>query len=100
MTATNPYESRKNAIRSFVKENVSTYVDVDKSEEIRQIADGIISTGIKTADAYHVASAIIAGSDYFLTTDDRLLKYKTNDILLIDPTEFIREWEVSCDDDN
>lgn len=56
----NPYESRKNAIRSFVQENVSTYVDVDKSEEIRQIADGIIST----------------------------------------PTEFIREWEVSCDDDN
>ena len=90
----------KNAIRSFVKENVSTYIDVDRSEEVRQIADRIVATGIKTADAYHVASAIVAGSDYFLTTDDRLLKYKTSDIQLIDPTEFIREWEVSRNDDN
>lgn len=45
-------------------------------------------------DAYHVACAILAESDYFLTTDDRLLKYKTDKVQIIDPTEFIREWEV------
>ena len=53
---------------------------------------------MKTADAHHVACAILAGSDYFLTTDDRLLKYKTDKLRLVDPVEFIREWEVSEDE--
>ena len=41
-----------------------------------------------------VACAILAESDYFLTTDDRLLKYETDKIKIVDPTEFIRECEV------
>ena len=63
-------------------------------KDVKKIADGIIATGVKTADAYHVACAILADSDYFLTTDDRLLKYKTDKLQIMDPTEFIREWEV------
>ena len=63
-------------------------------KDVKKIADGIIATGVKTADAYHVACAILADSDYFLTFDDRLLKYKTDKLQIMDPTEFIREWEV------
>lgn len=85
-------------IRSFVKENVTTYIDVDRAEEVKEIAEEIIATGVKTADAYHVACAVLAESDYFLTTDDRLLRYKTNKLHIMDPTEFIREWEVLNDD--
>ncbi len=66
----------------------------------KRIAEGIISTGAKTVDAYHVACAILAESDYFLTTDDRLLKYKTDKVQIIDPTEFIREWEVLNNNDD
>ena len=29
-----------------------------------------------------------------ITTDDRLLKYKSDKIKVVDPTEFIRETEV------
>ncbi len=90
----NPHESRQKTIRGFVKDNVTTYIDVDRAEDVKKIADGIIATGVKTADAYHVACAILADSDYFLTTDDRLLKYKTDKLQIMDPTEFIREWEV------
>ena len=89
----NPHEMRRNAIRSFIKEHTSVYIDVDCGDEVKALADEIIATGVKTADAYHVACAILAGCDCFLTTDDRLLKYKTDKIMMMDPTEFIRKWE-------
>ena len=96
----NPHALRQKTIRNFVKENVTTYIDVDHADEEKLLADQIIATGVKTADAHHVACAILAGSDYFLTTDDRLLKYKTDKLQLVDPTEFIRKWEVDKNDDS
>ena len=42
-------------------------------------------------DAHHVASAIIAGCDYLVTTDDRLLKFKSNQITILDPIDFIKQ---------
>ena len=89
----NPHEMRRKAIRSFVKEHTSAYIDVDCGDAVKALADKIISTGVKTADAHHVACAILAGCDCFLTTDDRLLKYKTDKIMIMDPTEFIRKWK-------
>ena len=89
----NPHEMRRRAIKFFIKQHVSIYVDVDRGEEVKTFADEIISTGVKTADAYHVACAILAESDCFLTTDNRLLRYKTNRIAMMNPTEFIWKWE-------
>ena len=48
-------------------------------------------SGFKAMDAYHVASAIYAGCEYFISVDDRLLKYKTNEIKLVTPIDFITE---------
>ncbi len=95
----NPFELRQKTIRDFVRDNVAVYINIDRAEEEKILADEIIATGVKTADAHHVACAILAGSDYFLSTDDRLLKYKTDRIQIMDPTEFIREWEVLSYDD-
>ena len=89
----NPHEMRRNAIRKFLEENVAVYIDVNQGDEVKTLADEIIATGVKTADAYHVACAILGGAECFLTTDDRLLKYKTDRISLLDPTEFIRRLE-------
>ena len=89
----NPHEMRRNAIKSFVKEHTSVYIGVDCGDAAKALADEIISTGVKTADAYHVACAILAGSDCFLTTDNRLLKYRTDKIMMMNPTGFIRQWE-------
>lgn len=49
---------------------------------------------MKDKDAYHLASAILAECDYFLSTDYRLLKYKTNEIILLNPVEFIKVLEA------
>lgn len=44
-------------------------------------------------DAYHVACAVYSSCDCFLTTDDRLLKYHTGEIQMLNPIDFIRRLE-------
>jgi predicted nucleic acid-binding protein len=73
-------------IRDFLK-HASEYVD--KSEEVVNIAREISEKGMKTKDASHLACAIYVKCDYFLTTDDRLLKYKDGRIRIINPVDFI-----------
>ncbi len=90
----NPHELRKDIIYNFIKSNISKYIDIDSAEDVKSLADEIILTGVKVADAYHVACAILAESDYFLTTDKRLLKYKTNKIKILDPIDFLKELEL------
>lgn len=45
---------------------------------------------MKAKDAIHVACAIYSGCDYFISTDKRLLKYRTDRIRFVGPLEFIR----------
>lgn len=87
----NRFETKRKAITQFLEENASVYVDVSKREQVEEIAKEIQSTGVKSADAIHAASAIIAHCSYMLTTDDRLLKYKTNKLRIVTPPEFVRE---------
>ncbi len=86
----NPFMQKKYVITLFSK-NMSENVDVDKSIEVFNIAKTIIQSGIKQIDALHIACAIIAKCDYFITTDDRVLKYKTNELKITDPIAFIKE---------
>jgi hypothetical protein len=52
------------------------------------------STGTPSGwTATHLASAIYAKCDYFITTDDRLLKYATDKIKIVNPVQFITEEE-------
>ena len=62
------------------------------------MAKEITATGVKSADAIHTACAILANCDYLLTTDDRLLKYKSEQIEIIDPIEFIKRIGGENDD--
>lgn len=83
-------DSKRNYINSFVEENTEVYVDESYKDELDDIAAKIMATGVKMHDAYHVASAIAAQCDYFLTTDDRLLKYQDDRIKITTPDEFLR----------
>lgn len=69
---------KKLAIEKFMKEYAALYVSNKKEKDIENIADAIMETGIKEKDAYHVACAVIAGCDYFVTTDDRLLTHTSH----------------------
>lgn len=89
----NPFPMRKRAIQRFIRDNMQAYVSEERSETISAMAEEIMKTGIKEKDAYHVASAIYAKCDYFISTDIRLLKYRTDRIRLVTPIDFIMETE-------
>ena len=77
----------------FLENNASIYVSDDKKDEIEEKAEKIQSTGVKNMDSLHVSCAIMADADYFLTTDDRLLKYQSENIKIVSPVDFVSEME-------
>ena len=89
---------KKLAISTFMEENESYYVGEERQDEIRTMVRQIMDTGVKEKDAAHVACAIYAKSDYFITTDDRLLKYTSDQVKILTPGEFIREIEVKANE--
>ncbi len=80
----NPYKERRIAIERWTKFAV---VDIDDSQSIIERAKQLLAIGVKSKDALHVASAIEGEADYFVTTDDRLLKklITATDIVAINP---------------
>lgn len=89
----NPYEMRRKAIMQFVDTHTTAYVGLERKDEIVSLATEIMRTGVKFKDACHVASAVYANCEYFISTDKRLLKYKTDRIKLVSPIDFVTETE-------
>jgi hypothetical protein len=85
----NPYLDRKSAITKFLNENVLDYVGSDKSELIKSNAKKIMETGVKMKNACHIACAELMNCDNLLSTDKRMLKYKSDSIKLLNPIEFL-----------
>ena len=88
-----PSPIRKKQITEFVQKNAKVYVSHNGDEVISKKAAEIMATNVKEYDAFHVASAIHAGCEYFISVDYRLLKYKSDEIKLVTPIEFITEME-------
>lgn len=88
-----PIEIRRNVILDFIEENSSVHVGPASISKVQEMAKDIMKTGIKYKDACHIASAILARCEYFISTDKRLLKYKTDKIKLVNPIEFVSEME-------
>ena len=88
-----PIEQRRDMIKEYIELNSSVHVGSGSTEKVREIARDIMETGVKYKDACHVASAIIAKCDYFISTDKRLLKYESDVIKIVNPIEFISEME-------
>lgn len=90
-----PYELRKTLIKQFITDNTSQYVPGEIfADKLQADVETIMATGVKFKDAVHVACAIYARADYFLSTDMRLLKYHTEKIKMVNPIKFIEDMEV------
>ena len=87
-----PFEDNKTYILSFVEANAIAFVGKKRLSEIEQLANGIMQTGVKKKDATHLACAIVAECDYFITTDKRLLKHKTDKTRITNPIDFVDIW--------
>ncbi len=84
----NPDKSRAELITAFINQQSSVHVSMKNKVAIEEKAQEIMKTGIKFKDACHIACAIMAKADYLVTTDHRMLKYRTDEIKLINPIEF------------
>lgn len=89
----NKFEEKRNDIQKFIEKYTNTFVSENSSERVKHIATEIMNTGIKLMDACHIACAIIAGCDYFISTDKRLLKYQSDKIKIVNPISYILEKE-------
>ena len=91
------YENSKNSFNqkriAIQKWQDFAIIDIDASVEIVKKCKTFEASGLKNADALHLACAIHAGCDYFLSVDKQLLKYTGTEIVVCDPVEFLRIWE-------
>jgi len=65
------------------------YVNEIDYQKLADLINEIISKGLKKMDAAHIACAIYAGCDYFITTDDKILSLKDERIKVINPVDFV-----------
>ena len=89
-----PNTVARNHNRDFMMGHHKVCVGTDELEDIAPLIGEIMSDGIKMADATHIACAIHSGCDYFVTTDDRLLRSKDPRIRVRTPVEMVCEAEV------
>lgn len=87
----NPFDERRSAIEHW---RLIAKDDIDSSAEVKEIARQVGVLGIKSKDALHVACAVVGFCEYFLTTDDLILKKlkEYSLIKVITPIQFVELW--------
>jgi predicted nucleic acid-binding protein len=90
--AANPFEERRAAVSSWRRRAV---VDISETPVLLAYAKSLAALGLGSKDALHVACAVEADCDCFVTTDDVLLKKLARQarIVAVDPTAFVRSTE-------
>lgn len=88
----NPFEERREVVAHW---KTVAVVDVEATEAILRKAHELAARGLHAKDALHVACALAAGCEFFLTTDDLVVKKMRGyaGIAVLDPTQFIVEVE-------
>jgi len=94
------YENSQNSFRErreqIIKWRTYSDADIDESEEVLNIASMVMKQGIKKLDSLHLACAIKANADYFLTTDDGVINKAKHikNIQIVYPIGFIKEVSI------
>jgi predicted nucleic acid-binding protein len=86
----NKFEDRRNTIYDWKKIAKMHCVENDS---LLQYSENLKKMQIRTKDSLHIACAVDAKSDYFITTDKQLFKLKLKEIKIINPLNFINELE-------
>jgi predicted nucleic acid-binding protein len=88
----NPFQERRDVIARW---RAAATVDVEETAATVGRARQIASRGLRAKDALHIACAMAAQCEFFLTTDDLLVKRTQgfSGITVMDPTQFVIEVE-------
>jgi predicted nucleic acid-binding protein len=86
----NPFQERKIRISGWRK---YAFQNIDESVELLKIANSLNQMGLHKLDSLHIACGVQSNCDYFLTTDDKILKRgdQISYIRVTDPIAFIKE---------
>ena len=90
----NPYEERRRVIERW---RALAVRDIGESQEILSQAKAIQNLGLKSKDALHLACALSGSCDFFLSTDDTIIRKMAGfeRIKALDPINFLEVLEVS-----
>jgi len=83
----NPFDERRVKIAEW--EFIASE-KVEMNDNIFENAIKLMEYGIKQKDAAHIACAVSADVDYFITVDKKVLNKHIKGIEIIDPIEFLR----------
>lgn len=86
----NPFPMKQKTIAAWRKLAI---IDIEESEEVVQCAEHFADIGLRSHDALHIACAIAAKCDWFITTDKDILRKSPviDRIKIVNPVEF---WEL------
>jgi predicted nucleic acid-binding protein len=86
----NPFEERREVIARW---KAAAVRDVEETPAIVEQARVLVERGLGAKDSLHIACAIAAGCDYFLTTDDVALTRMRGfeGIRVLNPAQFVVE---------
>ncbi len=86
----NPFQERQEQIAKWKQ---YAKIQIEAEDSLIQRAKSLKESGLKSFDALHIACAITAGVECFLTTDKGILKKAAiiRDIQIKNPIDFIRE---------
>ena len=87
----NPYPEKR---RQILKWKNIAMVFVAETEGVLAMAKKIAGQKIKQQDALHLACAMEARCDYFITTDDGILNKRVDEIAIVDPLDFVKIMEA------
>ena len=91
--AANRFETRRQDIKAFIDQYTHTFVSDARDQNVKLLAADIMKTGIKLMDACHVACALLADCNCFVSTDRRLLKYHSDRMKILNPVTYVVEAE-------
>lgn len=83
-----PVSERREAVSQWRYYSIT---EVAASGKVEEYADKLLELGFDKLDSIHIASAMVGHVDYFVTTDDKILKRKgkISEIAIINPTELV-----------
>jgi hypothetical protein len=66
-------------------------IEITESPKLLGLAKELMDIGIGAGDALHLASAVEANADFFLTTDDKILRKLTDfeGVIVLDPIRMV-----------
>ena len=88
--AANPFDERREVVAAWKTEAI---FDVEETTYVLELARKVQGYGVKSKDSLHIACAISANCEVFLSTDDVILRKRNiiSQIRILNPATFITD---------